>query len=83
MIEINLYFAADANQLSGFALQISSCKISLGEVAEWPKAAVLKTVVPVTVPWVRILPSPLIKKERLAETCKPFLFGVSLDDLMK
>jgi len=25
----------------------------------------------------------LIKKERLAETCKPFLFGVSLDDLMK
>lgn len=30
----------------------------IGEVAEWPKAAVLKTVVPVTVPWVRILPSP-------------------------
>ncbi len=31
--------------------------VKQGEVAEWSKAAVLKTVV-VIPPWVRILPSP-------------------------
>ncbi len=32
--------------------------LKFGEVAEWSKAAVLKTAVPARVPWVRIPPSP-------------------------
>jgi hypothetical protein len=33
-------------------------RVPRGGVAEWFKAAVLKTAVPETVPWVRIPPSP-------------------------
>jgi hypothetical protein len=37
---------------------ISFVYLSIGEVAEWSKATVLKTVGPGMVPWVRIPPSP-------------------------
>ncbi len=33
--------------------------IQCGRVAEWPNATVLKTVVPLRGPWVRILPLPI------------------------
>ena len=39
---------------------INTCTLSTGWVAEWTKAAVLKTAVRVTVPGVRIPPHPLL-----------------------
>jgi hypothetical protein len=47
----NFFKALDRNRFSKNTVSIS------GEVAEWSKAAVLKTVVAIP-PWVRILPSP-------------------------
>jgi hypothetical protein len=35
-----------------------------GEVREWLNRAVSKTVVPLRVPWVRIPPSPPVKKDK-------------------
>ena len=43
-----------------------------GEVPEWSNGTVSKTVVRVTVPWVRIPPSPPQIKTLILQVCLPF-----------
>src|SRR5450759_4021417 len=55
--------------IAGFQWLMRWFKIDRGEVSEWPKETVSKTVVGVSPPWVRIPPSPPNERSECTTSC--------------